>query len=93
MSRKTIAVADVIAYANAMLAATPDDWVGERQGIAALLDKVLHATDTYAGFNYQPSEFLPADEQTLDNVLKPDYDGSRRYYYTHHRLANRKVSL
>lgn len=79
--RKTIKVADVVARANRMLEVTPDDWVGERQGIAALLDWILMETDQYAGYQYQRSQFLPAEEQTLDNVLIPGYDDSRRRYH------------
>jgi hypothetical protein len=74
---------------------------GEREGIATLLEAILHDTGNYRGFSYLASEYLPADEQTIDqafsaasatnyigkslsgqmsNVLKSDYDSSRRYY-------------
>lgn len=79
--RKTVSIKDLVTKANAMLEATPDDWVGERHGIAALLSWALHETGQYAGFNYQQCEFLPVDEQTDGNVLIPGYDDSRRRYY------------
>ena len=90
--RKTIKVADVVARANRMLEVTPDEWVGERHGIAALLEWILMETGQYAGFKYQRSQFLPAEEQTLDDVLArvklydwirevPGYDGGRRHYH------------
>lgn len=78
--RSTIKVSDVVQRANRMLEVTPDDWVGERHGIAALLNWILMETDQYNGFNYLASEFLPPDEQTAESVLKPGYDESRRRY-------------
>ena len=81
MSRKTIPVAEVVRRGNHMLA---ESVPGAREGriaIAILLEDVLMATGNYKGFQYLASEYLPAAEQTDGNVLRPDYDDSRRRYY------------
>ena len=73
--RKTVNIKDLVKRANAMIAATPDEWVGERQGIAAVIDVVLHDCGRYAGFSYLASE-LNEDGSLIDG-----YDDSRRRYY------------
>jgi hypothetical protein len=78
--RKSIDIANLVAMANAMLSAEEPS-KETRMGIIALLDRALHDTGRYAGYNYQPSEFLPADLQSDHAVLRPDYDDSRRVYY------------
>lgn len=51
MSRKTVEVSKVLAEANAMLA---NDKLsdGERQGIIALLERILFDTGNYQGYNF-----------------------------------------
>jgi hypothetical protein len=52
-----------------------------RLALCDLLTTVQHETNRYAGFTYQRSEFLPAEEQTRENVLREGYDDTRRAYY------------
>lgn len=73
--RKTVSVSGLVARANRMLAVTPDDYVGERYGITAFLEAVLHDTDNYTGFGYLASERNP------DGSLIDSYDDTRRHYY------------
>ena len=71
--RKTIHVAEIVSSANQFLALSKDEQVGERQGIIALVESVLHRTNTYAGFSYDaPSEVVRNGG---------DYDETRRSYY------------
>jgi hypothetical protein len=74
-AKKTVNVRELVARANAALKATPDDWVGEREGISMFIQAILMDTDNYRGFGYLPSEF---DE---DGKLADWYDDSRRHYY------------
>jgi hypothetical protein len=78
MARKTINVATVKRLANTALADSRDKNVGERLGIASLLEQVLQETGNYNGFNYLESEFYT---YAGERILKDDYDGSRRRYY------------
>jgi len=55
MARKTINLTDVLTTANNMLANSEDHMTREREGIAALLESLLHESDVYAGFGYLPS--------------------------------------
>lgn len=80
MARKTVAVALLVGRVNRMLSA-PGGTADGRIALAVLLEAVLHDTDNYRGFNYQRSEFLPADEQTDTRVLRDGYDDTRRVYY------------
>ncbi|MDE2105261.1 MAG: hypothetical protein KGL39_49000 [Patescibacteria group bacterium] len=82
--RKTVPVEQVLNAANTMLL-TPDSTLrlddvtpeqAFRRGIAALLEVVLHTTDTYGGFRYPASEL---DDE--DGVLRGDYDDTRRQYF------------
>ena len=78
--RKTIRIADLIHEANVMLAAdgsTPDG----RIAIAVLVERLLMDANAYRGYGYQRSQYLPAAEQTADNVMRPDYDETRRVYF------------
>jgi hypothetical protein len=80
MGRKTVNVEDVLAWANNYMA-SPSTTPESRKGVAALIEQVLHSTGNYAGFNLLVSEYLPAEEQTLDNVLREGYDDTRRRYH------------
>lgn len=89
MARKTSTVSNVLNRVNHMLR-TPDSSLrlegltpeqAFRLGAASLLETILHETGNYRGFNYQSEQFLPAEEQTADQVLKPDHDSTRRFYY------------
>lgn len=73
--RKTVSVSDLVETANRMLSVTPDAWVGERWGISAFIESVLHDAERYAGFRYLDTE-LNDDGSLIDS-----YDDSRRRYY------------
>lgn len=81
MTRKTVAVADIVTAANTFLAAPdtfshPDvsDPKAQRYGVCGLLEHVLHATGNYRGFSYLSTE-LAAPGQ-----LRDGYDDTRRNY-------------
>lgn len=80
MIRKTIAIADLVATTNRMLAVTADDMREFRTGVAAVLESALNATGNYAGYSFLASE--------LDNDGAPilGYDDTRRVYF--HKVNN-----
>lgn len=89
-SRKTFEVGRFRASVNHLLAyrgdtaslvdgLTPEQ--AYRLGAASALETVLLSTNSYKGYNLLGSEYLPAEEQSDGNVIKPDADDSRRYYY------------
>lgn len=89
MARKTVDVKFVLDRVNHMLSMEAAHVLkpgmtaeqGFRVGVAHLLEAVLHETDNYAGYNLLGSEYLPADEQTADNVIRADADDTKRHYY------------
>jgi hypothetical protein len=74
MSRKTIEVDVIKDWVNTRLqipssthkldgeSLTPEQ--AFRLGVSSLMEQILHATGNYKGFNYQASEFVPAEEMT-----------------------------
>lgn len=66
--RKTVAVADVLHAANLMLSATSSDMTAQREGVTALLERVLLDTDNYRGFQYTDGNNGGTDD-------------TRRHYY------------
>lgn len=89
MARKTIDVRTLIEWVNTRCA-TPDSTLhlgsitpeqAFRLGAASLLEQVLHATDTYAGFGYNDTEW-----DAEKNRLRDHYDETRRHY-----MISRKI--
>jgi hypothetical protein len=78
--RKTIDVREFVEANNRFLAA-PSSLASERKGVAIAVEHALHMANAYNGYRYLESEYLPAEEQTSDNVLRPDYDATRRRYH------------
>jgi hypothetical protein len=97
MARKTIEVAQILEWVNTRLE-IPDSthkvqltWSDKpitpeqafRLGVASLLEQILHATDTYAGFGYTKTR----DETVSSGVIKHvPVDETRRNYYRHRKL-------
>ena len=54
--KKTITIADLKTRVNHMLENSVDSVVGQREGAAWLLSKILMDTDNYKGFNYLKTE-------------------------------------
>lgn len=82
--RKAIDMVKMVQEANDLLARPDSEYATPeiRKGIAYLLERCLHETDRYAGYNFQASEFIPVADRVPDGpVLKPDYDHTRRAYY------------
>lgn len=67
-ARKTAEVDAIRFGANKMLEQSIDSFVGQREGIAALLERILMDTNNYKGFMFSDGERGAKDE-------------SRRYYY------------
>jgi hypothetical protein len=63
-----------------MLAA-PGGTAEGRQALAVLVENMLMSTGNYRGFGYLPSEYLPAEQQTNDRVLRDGHDDTRRRYF------------
>jgi len=91
MARKTVNVEAVKAHANLMLslvdgpaspASSPEFSREFRRGIISMVERVLHDTDNYKGFQYLDTEFvreeLPGGSR---RVLREDYDATRVRYY------------
>ena len=72
-SKKTFKVCKLVEIVNDRLA-TSTCGDAERRAIASVLERVLHETDTYAGYAY------------LDQPGTVDYNESRRRYYLHRNL-------
>jgi hypothetical protein len=79
MIRKTIDVAFLKSKTNEFLHASADEMVGERVGMAALLESALFATNNYKGYQYLSSEFVTRSSGRVD--FRKDYDASRRRYF------------
>lgn len=79
--RKTFDVAEFRDWTNNAIALTADMERDRRIALADALEHVLFATGNYRGFSYDASEYLPASEQTPGNVLRPDYDHTRRVFF------------
>lgn len=79
MARKTVEVSKLVQWANQHLKIT-DDWQkDQRWGVIGLVERALHETDNYKGFNYLSREFeCGADGH---RYLKDGYDDTRRYYH------------
>lgn len=85
MSRKTFDIKDLVEIVNRRLevkdstlnlADMPVEQVF-RLAACSLLEEILHSTDNYAGFKYQSDQFTVEPWE-----LKPNYDSTRRNYYT-----------
>ena len=63
MSRKTIAVQDIIDQVNLAILHSADSAADIRRGQAHILEQILHKTDNYNGFGY-----LSADEMKLSHA-------------------------
>lgn len=75
MSRKTIEIETLRKNANTFLADSADEMVGERRGIALLLERALFETMNYKGFVYLSSEWDDATDS-----LRDGFDDTRRSY-------------
>jgi hypothetical protein len=88
MGRKSIKVAEIIRWANVRLgvpdAAMPNlasltPHQAYRQGVASLLETILHHTGNYAGFGYTTGAFVAGEtDETVRgyyvaNALQADY--------------------
>lgn len=80
-ARKTVNVKDVIGRGNTYLLTSDDSNAAERRGMAFLMESILFDTDNYKGYKYLASEYLPAEEQKDDKVLRDNYDPTRRVYF------------
>lgn len=73
--RKTIQVEQVLDFVNTQLRC--DHWsTDEKKGMYIVLDRILHDTDQYAGFNYVDS-YNPEDP---DFQIGGNKEVSRQYY-------------
>jgi len=62
--RKTVRIVDLIAKANHILAASVDEIKKEREGIAFLVESILHDHGAYNGFNYLTKAQLKGEAKT-----------------------------
>lgn len=83
--RSTFPVQDLKGIVNNMLAKSIDEAKQQRQGMIAVIERVLMDTDNYHGFQYLDSEFEPkraTDEHGIPYPkLRDGYDDTRRRYY------------
>ena len=71
MTRKTIAVENIVNQVNTFLANSAEDMVGERNGAMMMLESILHNTGNYGGFRH-----LYDDEVEGNPGCRP-HDGPR----------------
>ena len=67
--RSTVPVSVVLRKANSFLRESPPKFSEMREGVASLLETILHETGNYRGFNY------------LQNSLEGPIDRTRRHYH------------
>ena len=67
--RKTVNLVDIVEAANTLLRNSDDNMTAERDGIAMLTSRILHDTDTYAGFRYIGG--WPTDDETRIQFYGP----------------------
>ena len=81
MAKKTIQVEWLKEKTNEFLALSAPEMKEQRFGMAAILEAVLFETHNYKGYGFNATEYLPAELQTTDQVLREGYDESRRRYF------------
>lgn len=74
--RKTYKIETLIEKVNGMLMGSAPDEGEARQGMATVLESVLHETGNYRGFSYLPTEWK-AD----GSGLRDGFDDTRRRYF------------
>ncbi len=83
MKRKIIKISELIARVNHLnKESTCEPTV--REGWNALLEDVLHLTDTYSGFNYLTQNDVPEGQEPGSLIVggyKLFPDETRRHYY------------
>ena len=85
MIRKTIDVTVVKNLANTELLNSPDDEVGNRQGIIYMVENILMATGNYKGFSYlNNKDMLKSTQGTTVGIIDGSFentDHTRVYYF------------
>jgi len=106
MSRKTVAVLQMLKYANVQLART-DKFVTKeyKDGIVTMIEKILHDTGNYAGFSfidnndidcgtlgYYSRQYCYSDKMRREYRNSSTYDGrfGRRFEQSLKDLANKE---
>lgn len=88
-AKKTIQVAQVKEFGNDILLRSSDEYTKQRWGICSMIEKVLHETGNYRGFNYLTENHMKLSQgksvgMKLDKNGKPDFtdcDETRRFYF------------
>ncbi len=85
MIRKTIDVAVVKDLANKELLNSPDNELGNRQGIIYMIENILMASGNYKGFSYlNDKDMLKSTHGTTLGIIDGSFentDHTRVYYF------------
>lgn len=85
MIRKTFDVAVVKDLANKELLNSPDDEVGDREGIIYMIEHILMSTGNYKGFSYlNNQDMLNSTYGTTVGIINGSYentDYTRVHYF------------
>lgn len=75
--RKTVKIRDVVDVANGMLLDLPDSDVAGRVAICSMLERILHDTGTYSGFQYlDANDMKQSANGTTRGVNEQNEDGT-----------------
>lgn len=80
MARKTVKVAELIDWANTYMKLSEQDDGEKRLGMAALVERTLHETGNYKGYNFHGLQVAAGGEVSIP-------DETRRHYFKARNLT------
>jgi hypothetical protein len=81
MSKKAVSVIEMLDYANESLAQDYNS-LEFKQGICAMIEKILHKSDNYNGFMFLNSDEARIDFDSETKEYKPNYAYFTRKYFS-----------
>ena len=81
MSKKTVPVLEMLEFANESLAQEYHS-LEFKQGICAMIEKILHKSDNYNGFMFLDSAEASIDFDSETKEYKPNYAYFTRKYFS-----------
>jgi len=79
MKRDTIAVRDMLCFANTYLHNTHDDLVGQRKGVIDMIEAVLIKANNYGGFGYLNENYMKVSEHGKSVGIIYDESGAGKH--------------
>ncbi len=81
MSRKTVSVLEMLEFANESLAADYHT-LEFKQGISAMIEKILHKSNNYNGFMFLDQDEASVNYDPETKQYKPNYAHCTRKYFS-----------